>query len=287
MRNRKIGPHLFVISAAVTFSALAHPCKASGAQNESGWTLSQMSRLRGNARVKFDSNHVKIENPKTGLVTIATGPPWKMISYNNSQKLIFETDFSNAAIALNDGFTGDAEFEVIENARLEKLVIPQPPIAGQKTRAYFMRNAKAFLSKGARGAAAYREQFSPVPSIDAVAMSSIDYWVSTDINVLPQVSRFMCAMYRVPYQSGVPLRLKAKDANGRPILELDTFSCVAGKIPLSEFAIPKGYKKVLSFRDMQFDQGTQSQVLEMMQGFMDSPEERAPKSKGKQSRNKQ
>lgn len=43
--------------------------------------------------------------------------------------------------------------------------------------------------------------------------------------------------------------------------------------------IPKGYRAVASFREMQFDEGAQMQALEMMQGFMDSPLERDGKSR--------
>jgi len=240
-----------------------------------GWTLSQMNRLSGPQRVKIDRNHVKMENLKSGLIGIMTGPPWKVTFYNKQTKIILQTDYARLTTCLDEGFSGDAELDVIQSAKLKEVMGRKLTIAGQKTKLYALRNPRALAQTRTRKAT-YAEEFAAMPSVDPVPMATIDYWVASDIRVADEISDFICQIYRMPYSAAVPLRLKALDANGRSTTELDTFGCVPGKIPASEFAIPKGYRKAKGFREFVFGEGSQNQAVQMMQGFMESENKSSP-----------
>lgn len=245
---------------------------AYGAESHTGWSLLQFSRLSGKHNVELDSNHVKMENQKTGLVSLLTGPPWKAYFYNKHHQVIFGTDLAHLHDTFEDGFTGDAELDLIQETPLQKANNTQLNIAGLRSQHFFMRNPKALIARRARPKT-YREQFSGLPSIEPVPMASIDYWVALDIHVPMQVTRFICEIYKMPRTTLVPLRLKAQDAIARQTIELDTFRCVEGKISPSEFAIPKGFRQAKSFREVMFDEDVQSQTIEMMQGMMGNEDE--------------
>lgn len=270
-----------LISAVLSFglTLMFQPSIASGAQNTSGWTLSQLSRLFGKQTVKFDSNHVRMENLKTGLVSVLTGPPWKIAFYNPRQKLIYETDFWYLEAAMSDGFSGDGDLETIEKSTVSPASGDRLTIAGLKTNYYTMRDYTAYRTRNVH--AGKRDQMSALPSVEPMPMVSIDYWASSEIKVPPQVSLFISKLCRIPHASGIPLRVKAQDVNNRRTTVLDTYQCVAGKVPPAEFIIPKGYKRTKTFRELVFDEGTQNQALEMMRGFMDADEEAEKKPKKK------
>jgi hypothetical protein len=210
-----------------------------------------------------------MENLKTGLVSLLIGPPWRVHFYNNRHKVVFESNLARLRNAFEDGFTGDAELDLIQETHLERAKGTQLNIAGLRSQRFFMRNPKALIARRTRPKT-YREEFSALPSIEPVPMASIDYWVAHDIHVPLQVTKFICEIYKMPVTTLVPLRLRAQDALARQTIELDTFRSVAGKISPSEFAIPKGFRQAKSFREVMFDEGVQSQAVEMMQGMMDN-----------------
>src|SRR5581483_4056575 len=107
-----------------------------------GWTLSQMNHLSGPQRVKIDRKHVKMENLKSGLIGIMTGPPWKVTFYNKQTKIILQTDYARLTTCLDEGFSGDAELDVIQSAKLKEVMGRKLTIAGQKTKLYALRNPR-------------------------------------------------------------------------------------------------------------------------------------------------
>ncbi len=260
-----------VLVASIALLLLEPCCIAAETQGATGWTLYQLSRLSGKQTVKFDSNHVKMENSKTGLVSVLTGPPWKMTFYNDRQKLYFDSELWNIEVLMSEGFSGDGDLDAVEKATVHAAGGNPISLAGLKSQYYMMRNYSAL--SGSQRQIANREQLAALPSVEPIPVTSIDLWVSTDIKVPSQVWSFISRMYRTPHAPGIPLRAKSQDITFKQTTILDTYKCVVGKIPLSEFALPKGYKRAKTFRDMIFDQGAQTQALEMMRGFMDSDTE--------------
>jgi len=189
-------------------------------------------------------------NPKSSICMIMT-PPFEIATvYNKSTKKYFQAPVKalrcpmQKTLALFNAYVlGEAPMGKVGTGQLDGFNVVK------------YRTSKAFEVK-----AKLLRKTDNVPSSNP---SVIDSQSTDDFHLPPSAGEGLCKYYGVPWVSGIPLSVEAKDTDGDPSVILKSSKGQKIKVTASDFLLPPGFTREKSLEEVH----QSSQTEDAMQLF--------------------
>ena len=226
-----------IIALALFFSFIStHSALAS----ESGWVLTQRTKLFGDQYLYLSNHAVKCVNPKQGIGWITQSPNWNITFFNDKTKVYYplaSTSWKNK-MAKNGLIPSDISWSKVSSGS----------IAGLKASQYQMINkATGQSNQPANGA----------------KWSSATYWLADEINVPRNLSQLISTICGLPPSDSVPLSLSYSNQRGQTETLLSTYHQQTAMLPDWYFSTPTNYKLAKSEVEVLMSQQNRAFINEL------------------------
>jgi hypothetical protein len=200
------------ILLSIYFIIGLHPASA----KETGWILTQRTKLLGDQYVYISTHGVKCINPKQGIGWITQTPNWNITFFNEKTKLYYPLSSSSwkTKIAKNGLIPSNIKWSKISTGS----------VAGLKASQYKMVNSAS--SNGTQ----------------STKWLSATYWLADEINVPASLAQLISSACGLPASDSIPLELSYCNQKGNTETLLKTYHKQIAAIPDSYFSSPAGYK---------------------------------------------
>ncbi len=231
----------FLSRNAIAVSLLLYSFAGPALANESGWILTQHSKLFGDQYLYLNSRGVKCINPKQGIGWVTETPSWNITFVNERTKLYYTLSAANW-----------------------KRKIGQNGIAPTNI------NWSKIRSGSVAGLPASEYQMTNSPSQSAHSGSkwvSATYWLADSITVPASLSQLISAASGLPASNSIPLRLSYRNPKGQSEVLLDTYQQQKAAIPDSYFSVPTNYKTAKSEVEVLMSEENRSLLNDLAEDF--------------------
>ncbi|QQR55947.1 MAG: hypothetical protein IPG59_13105 [Candidatus Melainabacteria bacterium] len=216
---------LFSTCFALSTATLAQAVNAT----EKGIYLYQTSGLLGDLDVVVSPVGVKIVAAKTGTVTVATPPEWKIVTYNPRTKNSFSAPLKS--------FSGYLPPETFQTTGLPW---SQLPLVQSKIDQVAGVAAEAYVTPSNFTEKQLKDQSNECA--DSAFISSAKFVTAKGISAPPQAYALLNQFHCLPNKGALPLKFQYKDMRGNLNTMLVTSQCKPIDVSKSDFIVPSDLK---------------------------------------------
>jgi len=247
---------LLVLFAACVSEPGATSPSASLAKKDEAIRLKQVSFLYGEHTIYLTRDGIKDISEKTGVVSIARAPDWRVLSYNPLTKVYIE----NA----KQSFTGALQKTVDlfgENNMHDKPLLPVLKKATQ-----FMNHPSQLYATASRLSREVLRLYS-LNKVRGAELARVDMTNVLDVPLPEEQKKILCKIFDLPDKPGLTVEFTKTYADGTVEPHLHTTLISTGKLPSSELLINANFRKVKDYSQLLSNsESTNDGLLKMMIG---------------------
>jgi hypothetical protein len=242
---------LFLVIVLFSARSLSAPDTGSAF---AGFELVQFHKDRGEIIVDLCQNGVKLYTRLSDTVTLSTAPGWRVVTYSNRTKKIYTTDLKK--------FQGEDRVIFTLSGVPQFNIIPVTSAGTGTVAGLPVRNWKSFPNFHQSQMKAYYARAMPGNN-----PCEIDYSISTQLALKPQLSELMTRYYQFPKVPGIPIQLMYDSIDRHRVTLFTTHKCRPKTFTSNDFKPPASFQAVKSLAEVQADITDQNEAESLIQTF--------------------